>query len=68
MRGKDPGFADGEAFDFRIRNKRVTDKIGFEPFDYSKAGVYGSAEWIEFARFIRFVQCSRQRPVPQPLH
>jgi hypothetical protein len=26
-------------------------KIGFKPFDYSKAGVYGSAEWIEIAKF-----------------
>ena len=26
-------------------------KIGFNTFDYSKAGVYGSTEWTELAKF-----------------
>ncbi|NJK94763.1 MAG: hypothetical protein HC905_07460 [Bacteroidales bacterium] len=26
-------------------------KIGFVPFDYSKAGVYGNVDWMNMARF-----------------
>ncbi|MRX65383.1 right-handed parallel beta-helix repeat-containing protein [Maribacter luteus] len=47
----DPDFVDPQNFDFRIRNKVVMRKIGFKPFDYTKAGVYGSYEWKELARF-----------------
>ncbi|MEX2567588.1 MAG: right-handed parallel beta-helix repeat-containing protein [Cyclobacteriaceae bacterium] len=46
----DPGFADAENFDFRLKSKAVARKIGFEPFDYEKAGVYGSEEWKELAK------------------
>lgn len=45
----DPGFVDAEAFDFRFKNKGIAKKIGFVPFDFTKAGVYGSAEWKEKA-------------------
>ena len=38
-------------FDFRIANKRIINKIKFKPFDYSKAGVYGTDEWIQKAKF-----------------
>lgn len=47
----DPGFLNPSAFDFRIRNKGVLRKIGFKEFDYSKAGVYGSDEWVKLAAF-----------------
>jgi len=40
-----PGFVDAENYDFRLKSRFVARKIGFEPFDYDKAGVYGSAEW-----------------------
>jgi hypothetical protein len=29
-------------------------KIGFKPFDYSKAGVYGNKKWIKLARDVEF--------------
>lgn len=45
----DPGFVNPDAFDFRFKNKRIAQKIGFNLFDFTKAGVYGSAEWIEKA-------------------
>ena len=48
---EDPQFADPAAFDFRIGNRALIEKIGFKPFDYTKAGVYGNPEWIELARF-----------------
>lgn len=36
---------DPENFDFRLKSLSVARKIGFVPFDYSQAGVYGSDEW-----------------------
>ena len=45
----DPGFVYPEKFDFNLKNRRVANKIGFKPFDYSKAGVYGNKEWREKA-------------------
>lgn len=47
----DPEFVNANAFDFRIKNKGLMKRIGFKPFDFAKAGVYGSDEWIGLARF-----------------
>ena len=44
---EDPNFKDATNFDFRFKNKKNIRKIYFIPFDYSKAGVYGSKEWIK---------------------
>ncbi len=41
----DPGFEDAENLDFRLKSDSAALKVGFEPFDFSKAGVYGSAQW-----------------------
>jgi len=46
----DPLFVDPENFDFRFRKQTVTKRIGFKPFDYSKAGVYGDQEWKDKAK------------------
>lgn len=40
----DPGF-DPENGDFTVKDKQLCRKIRFIPFDYNKAGVYGSDEW-----------------------
>jgi hypothetical protein len=48
---QDPGFVNPEKYDFRLKNNRVTGKIGFKPFDYTRAGVYGDAGWIKLAVF-----------------
>ena len=45
----DPLFLDPADFDFRFRNLSVARKIRFTPFDYSKAGTYGSNEWRKLA-------------------
>lgn len=47
----DPDFINPGAFDFRLKKESSLKKIGFIPFDYSKAGVYGSEEWKNLARF-----------------
>lgn len=45
----DPGFVNSKEFDFNFKTKRIANKIGFKPFDYTQAGVYGSAVWKEKA-------------------
>lgn len=47
---RNPMFVDPYADDFHFRSKAVAKKIGFEPFDYTKAGVYGSESWKDKAR------------------
>jgi hypothetical protein len=46
----DPGFAAPEKDDFRLKDSRLLRKAGFIPFDYSRAGVYGSEAWKNRAR------------------
>lgn len=46
----DPLFRGVETDDYRFASLKAARKIGFKPFDYSKAGVYGSDSWREKAR------------------
>jgi hypothetical protein len=47
----DPLFVNPSAFDFHLKKNSVARKIGFVPFDYSAAGVYGSGKWKTLAKF-----------------
>lgn len=46
----DPMFRDPLHGDFTFKNLKVARKIGFKPFDYSKAGVEGDASWKQKAQ------------------
>jgi hypothetical protein len=41
---------DPEKRDFRFASDEVIKRTGFQPFDYSQAGVYGDAAWIALAK------------------
>ena len=45
----DPNFKNPQKLDFRLKNKVICEVIGFKPFDYSKAGVYGKRKWKKLA-------------------
>ncbi len=47
----DPMFVKPESFDFHFRDLSVARKIKFKPFEYSRAGVYGSNDWKKLAEF-----------------
>jgi len=47
----DPQFVDPDKFNFNFRKGASTAaKIGFKPFDYTKAGVYGPSDWVKLAQ------------------
>ena len=50
----DPLFADPERFNFRMDPNSPALATGFKPFDYSKAGVYGSRTWRRKAVSVRY--------------
>lgn len=47
----DPLFVNAAAFDFHFRKTSAIRKIKFMPFDYTQAGVYGSEQWKDLAKF-----------------
>lgn len=46
---QNPNCRDPQKGDFRFKKKITCKVIGFEPFDYTKAGVYGNRKWREKA-------------------
>ncbi|MFC1636487.1 right-handed parallel beta-helix repeat-containing protein [Planctomycetota bacterium] len=50
----DPRFADPENYDFTLAPDSPAVKLGFKPFDYSKAGVYGDPAWMRKASEAKF--------------
>lgn len=64
----DPKFVDPDNYDFRLRPDSPALKVGFKPFDYTRAGVYGEAEWLELARSVKYppVEFAPEPPPPPP--
>lgn len=65
----DPLFVDPDSGDFHLQPGSPALKVGFKPFDYSKAGVYGDRDWVALARSFKYpkVQFAPDPPPPPPL-
>ncbi|HLJ54023.1 MAG TPA: right-handed parallel beta-helix repeat-containing protein, partial [Chthonomonadaceae bacterium] len=65
----DPQFVDADHGDFRLRPTSPALKLGFRPFDYAKAGVYGDPPWMRLARSVRYppVEFAPEPPPAPPL-
>lgn len=61
----DPLFENAEAFDFRLKEGSPALDVGFEPFDYSQAGVRTGGEWAKEAT--ASIAPTRLAPDPPPL-
>lgn len=48
----DPGFVDPEKRDFHLRPNSPALTIGFQPIDFTQAGLYGSADWTNLPKGI----------------
>jgi hypothetical protein len=65
----DPGFVDPEHGDFHLKPGSPALQLGFAPFDYTRAGVYGDAAWVRLARSWHYppVQFAPEPPPLPPL-
>jgi hypothetical protein len=50
----DPLFVDPKNLDFHLKADSPALKLGFEPFDYTQAGVYGDPTWIARANEVTY--------------
>ena len=62
----DPKFVDPERNDYRLQPDSPALKIGFKPFDYTKAGVYGDPAWVALARSATYPPMEPPPPAPPP--
>jgi len=49
----DPQFVAPEEYDFRLRPGSPALKLGFQPIDTSRVGLYGDPAWVEEARRVK---------------
>ncbi|EMI57105.1 right-handed parallel beta-helix repeat-containing protein [Rhodopirellula sallentina] len=64
---ENPRFADPENDDFQLIDETATSKIGFQRFDWHRAGVYGRKAWVEKASVLPMPERSvPPEPLPPP--
>jgi hypothetical protein len=61
----DPLFENADKRDFRLKPDSPAVKLGFKPFDFSKAGVYGDPAWLARAKDVVYppLELPPERPV-----
>jgi hypothetical protein len=62
----DPLFVNAALHDFRLKTNSPALQLGFKPFDYSRAGVYGDAAWLAEASRASYPPLEIA-PIPTPL-
>jgi hypothetical protein len=65
----DPRFVDPARGDFHLQPDSPAAKVGFQPFDYTRAGLYGDATWVSVPRGFVYppVEFAPAPPAPPPL-
>jgi len=61
-----PMFRDPARIDFRLKPGSPALKIGFKPFDFNKAGVYGDKAWKALARAYTYPAAEKVKAPPTP--
>ena len=61
----DPSFVDPAKHDYHLQPNSPALKLGFKPFDYSKAGVYGDADWVKLAKSVVYSPLEVEPPGPK---
>ncbi len=65
----DPLFVNAASHDFHLKENSPALGLGFKPFDYSQAGVYGDAAWVAEANGVTYPPPEiAPRPTPLPMH
>jgi hypothetical protein len=65
----DPLFVDVDNHDFHLKPESPALALGFKPFDYTQAGVYGDPTWVAKAQALTYpaVKFAPDPPTPIPL-
>ena len=50
----DPLFVDADHDDYRLKDDSPALKLGFKPFDFTKAGIYGDESWLKLVKDTKF--------------
>ena len=62
----DPLFVDPANDDFHLRPNSPAAQVGFRPFDYTQAGLYGDATWVSIPKSFRYPTVEFAPPPPPP--